>query len=76
MLTSLAQPRERDAAPEHLCVRRALGEGAQLRLRLAGQRHVDDPATLHTVQVRVGLCAGVEPLLPAEHAGAIEHPTL
>ena len=70
MLTSLAQPRERDAAPEHLCVRRALGEGTQLCLRLIGQRHVDDPAALHTVQVRVGGCAGVKPLLPAEHADA------
>ena len=70
MLTSFAQPRERDAAPEHLRVRHALGEGTQLRLRLAGQRHVDDPAALHTVQVRVGVRAGVEPLLPAEHADA------
>ena len=76
MLTSFAQPRECDAAPEHLRVRHALGEGTQLRLRLTGQRHVDDPAALHTVQVRVGVRAGVEPLLPAEHAGAIEHPTL
>ena len=70
MLTSFAQPRERDAAPEHLRVRHALGEGTQLRLRLTGQRHVDDPAALHTVQMRVGVGAGVEPLLPAEHADA------
>ena len=36
----------------------------------AGQRHVDDAAALRAVQVGVGLCAGVEPLLPAEHTDA------
>ena len=36
----------------------------------AAEHVVDDAAALHAVQVGVWLCAGVEPLLPAEHADA------